>query len=157
MRCGIPLRARSTPPAAKQWIKAVDDTTEEGSPIIPFPRDSRDDPTREQLAAALRANRAIARGLEAVGKEMVDYAEASFETAAATAKAMLSVRTFADLVRVSADFAKANVEHLAARSARLSEVGVKVTEEAFAPASHPDAAIAPKSSPRVARLRFDGR
>lgn len=136
----------------------MDDTTGDASPIIPFPRDSRDDPAREQLAAALRANRAIALGLEAVGKEMVDYAEASFETAAAAAKAMLTVRTFADLVRVSADFAKANVEHLAAGSARLSEVGVKVTEEAFAPANRPDAAAAPKSRAPVARLRAsDGR
>jgi len=130
----------------------VDDTKRAESPAIAGINDSLADATRDQLAAALRANRAMARGLEAVGREIADYTQASLETAAATATALLSVRTFADLVRLSADFAKANVEDLAMRSARLSEVGVKLTEEAFTSTSEggSNATAVPKSRSRAA-------
>ena len=88
---------------------------------------------RENFAAMLRANAALSEGLEAIGKEVILYARTSFEQAAETATALLGAKTFEDVLQVNAQFAKANLERMIERSAKLSEMGVKVTSEALAP------------------------
>lgn len=88
---------------------------------------------RENFAAVLRANAALTEGLEAIGKEVVGYARTSLETAAETATALLAAKTFEDVVQLNTDFAKASFEQMIAGSSKLSELGVKVANEALAP------------------------
>jgi phasin family protein len=88
---------------------------------------------RENFAAVLRANAAWSEGLEAIGKEVILYARSTFEQAAETATALLGAKTLEDVLQVNAQFAKANFERMVERSAKLSEMGVKVTSEALAP------------------------
>ncbi len=114
--------------------EAAHETQAAHDPRAPSPAGELAAPGREQVAAALRANRAIAEGLEAMGREMIDYTQTSLEAAAVAAKDLLRVRTFADLVRVNADFFKASLEDLAMRSARLSEVGAKLAQATLAAA-----------------------
>jgi phasin family protein len=88
---------------------------------------------RENFAAVLRANAALTEGFEAISKEMMGYARNSFETAAETATALLGAKTFEDLVQLNSEFAKASFERIVERSAKLSEISVKVANEALAP------------------------
>ena len=88
---------------------------------------------RENLAAVLRANAALTEGLEAISKEVMGYARNSFEDAAETATALLAAKTFEDVVQLNSDFAKASFERIVERSTKLSEIGVKVANEALAP------------------------
>jgi phasin family protein len=88
---------------------------------------------RENFAAMLRANAALAEGLEAIGKEVILYARRSFEQAAETATALLGAKTFEDVFQLNSEFAKAHFERMIERSAKLSEMGVKVANEALAP------------------------
>ena len=88
---------------------------------------------RENFTAVLRANAALSEGLEALGKEVIQYARRSFEQVAETATALLGAKTFEDVVQLNSQFAKANLEGLIERSAKLSEMGVKVATEAMAP------------------------
>jgi phasin family protein len=88
---------------------------------------------RENFAAVLRANAALTEGMEAIGKEVMGYARNSLENAAEAATALLAAQTFEDLVQVNSDFARASFERLVARSTKLSEMGVKVANEALAP------------------------
>ncbi|HKW53974.1 MAG TPA: phasin family protein [Stellaceae bacterium] len=88
---------------------------------------------REIFAAVLRANAAFTEGIEAIGKEMMGYARSSLENAAEAATALLAAKTFEDLVQVNSDFAKASFERMVERSTKLSEMGVKVANEALAP------------------------
>jgi phasin family protein len=88
---------------------------------------------RENFSAVLRANAALTEGWEAMGKEVIQYARRSFEQVAETATALLGAKTFEDVVQLNTQFAKANLEGLIERSARLSEMGVKVASEALAP------------------------
>jgi phasin family protein len=88
---------------------------------------------RENFAAVLRANAALTEGIEAIGKEVMGYARNSLENVAEAATAVLAAKTFEDLVQVNSDFAKASFERLVARSTKLSEMGVKVANEALAP------------------------
>jgi len=88
---------------------------------------------RENFAAVLRANAALTEGLEAMGKEVMGYARNSFENAAETATALLAAKTFEDVVQLNTDFAKASFERMIEGSTRLSEMSVKVANEALAP------------------------
>jgi phasin family protein len=88
---------------------------------------------RENFAAVLRANAALSEGLEAIGKEVMGYARTSFESAAEAATALLSAKTLEDVVQLNTEFAKASLERLLERSAKLSEMGVKVANDALAP------------------------
>lgn len=88
---------------------------------------------RENMAAVMRANSALSSGLEAIGKEVILYARSSFEQAAETATALLGARTFEDVFQLNSEFAKANLERLIERSAKLSEMGIKLANEALAP------------------------
>ena len=88
---------------------------------------------RDSVAAVARANAALASGLEAIGQEMAGFAQASMTTAVNTARALVGVRTLADLVAVNRDLAQATIEGMMANSARLSEIGIKMASEAFAP------------------------
>jgi phasin family protein len=88
---------------------------------------------RENFAAVLRANAALSEGFEAIGKEVILYARRSFEQAAETATALLGAKTLEDVFQLNSEFAKANLERLIERSAKLSEMSVKVANEALAP------------------------
>ena len=88
---------------------------------------------RENFAAVLRANAALTEGLEAISNEVMGYARNSFENAAEVATALLAAKTFEDVVQLNTDFAKASFERMVARSTKLSEMGVKVANEALAP------------------------
>jgi phasin family protein len=88
---------------------------------------------RENLAAVLRANAALSDGLEAISKEMMGYARHSFEEAAETATALLAAKTLEDVVELNTGYAKASFERMVERSTKLSEISVKVANEALAP------------------------
>lgn len=88
---------------------------------------------RENMAAVMRANTALSSGLEAIGKEVILYARSSFEQAAETATALLGAKTFEDVFLLNSEFAKTNLERLFERSAKLSEMGIKLANEALAP------------------------
>jgi hypothetical protein len=106
---------------------------------------------RENFTAVLRANAALSEGLEAIGKEVIHYARRAFEQAAETATALLGAKTFEDVVQLNTQFAKANIEGLIERSAKLSEMGVKVASEALAPlGGRVEAALHKLSKPMAA-------
>jgi hypothetical protein len=78
---------------------------------------------RDSVAAALDSSAAFNAGVEAIRQEVVGYANASFENAGETVRALLSARTFEDVVQLQTDFAKRNFEGWMERTAKLSELG----------------------------------
>jgi phasin family protein len=88
---------------------------------------------RDNFAALVKANGAVAEGLEALSKEVVLYTKASLDSAGQTAKALLAAKSFEDVVQVQTAFAKEAIEAFVDRSAKLSEMGLKVANDAFAP------------------------
>ena len=88
---------------------------------------------RENFAAVLKANAALSEGLEAIGKEVFVYARRSFEQAAETATALLGAKTIEDVFELNTALAKANIAGIIERSAKLSELSIKVANETLAP------------------------
>jgi phasin family protein len=93
--------------------------------------------TRSEVAgfghAVVHANAAMAKGLEAIGQEVVGYAQDSLESAVSAARAMIGARSLADVIALNRDFTQTALESFLAKSARLSEIGIRTASEAFAP------------------------
>ncbi len=88
---------------------------------------------RENVDAVVQAGTIYARGVEVIGKEVMTYAQARMESNMAAVKAMFGARTLKDLVDLQAAYARSNFDELVGEATRLSEIGVKVTNDAFAP------------------------
>lgn len=88
---------------------------------------------KDNYDAYLAASSIFAKGAENVGKAWMSLTQESLETAAQTAKALLGAKTLREAVDLQSDFAKSNFDKLVAEGTKLSELSVKVANEAFAP------------------------
>jgi hypothetical protein len=64
--------------------------------------------------------------IEVLGAEVAQYSREAFGSAGETARGLLSARTFEDVVRLQADFAKRSFEGFVTCSAKLSELGFSI-------------------------------
>jgi hypothetical protein len=99
----------------------------------PLSLDSLADLGRDNFAAVTKANRVLSEGMQAIGHQLFAYATKSLETASQTATAFLGAKTFDEVIQLNSDLAKAALTTLAERSTKLSEMGMAVASEAFAP------------------------
>ena len=74
----------------------------------------------------------MAKGLEAIGQEVVGYAQDSLESAVSAARALIGARSLIDVIALNRDFTQTALESFLAKSARLSEIGIRTASEAFA-------------------------
>lgn len=88
---------------------------------------------RDNLDALVRSNNAVAKGIEAIGKQVMAFAQSAMEENVAQARALVSVRDIQELVDLQNDFAKKRLEATIAESARLTELSTQVANEAFEP------------------------
>ena len=88
---------------------------------------------KDSFDAMVKANAMLAKGLEDFGKEVLDIARNHMEEAAKLAKAMLQAKTLQEVVEAHTELTKSSIEKLVAESSTLSELGMKVTNEAMAP------------------------
>ena len=88
---------------------------------------------RQNFAAFIQSQTALARGLEALSAEITGLALSGIDAATRAATDVLAVKTFADAIEVSAGFTRRNFDTLIGGSAKLSELGVKVAAEASQP------------------------
>lgn len=123
---------------------AVIETPEE-TPMVPAAADSpwASFPTvsleefaelsRENIAALTKSNLALAEGLQAMTEELIGYARSTVASASQTATALLAAKTLDEVMQLNTELAKASLESLFSQSAKLSELGVNVASETFAP------------------------
>lgn len=88
---------------------------------------------KDNYDAYLAASTIFAKGAENVGKAWMSLTQEALENAAQTAKALLGAKTLREAVDLQSDFAKSNFDKFVAEGTKLSELSVKVTNEAFAP------------------------
>lgn len=106
---------------------------------------------RDSVTAVIQANAALAEGLGAIGLEMLGGARLDFEAVAQTAAALLEAKTLDDVIQLNGDLARSSFEAMLERSARLSEMSVKVANETLAPfGGRLEAAIAKLTKPVAA-------
>lgn len=88
---------------------------------------------KDNYAAYVTASAILAKGAEDVGKAWFAFTQDSLENVAQTAKALLGAKTLREAVDLQNEWAKSNLDKLVTEGSRLSELTVKVTNEALAP------------------------
>ncbi|HVJ54239.1 MAG TPA: phasin family protein [Aliidongia sp.] len=83
--------------------------------------------------ALIQANTLFVKGAQEISKEIFAQAQAQLESAASSGQAALKAKDLKAVAQLNADTAKLGYEKLVASSTKLSEMGVKVATEAFAP------------------------
>ena len=75
----------------------------------------------------------MAKGFETLGKTWMSFTQETMESGAQVAKALLGAKTLREAVDLQTDFAKTSFDKFVGESTKLSEMSVKVANEAFEP------------------------
>ena len=85
------------------------------------------------IEAVIEANQVLAKGFEALGKEVMGFAQAQLEQATLAARALFGARTLQDVIAVNNDFARSSFESFLENSSKIGELGAKVANDAMRP------------------------
>jgi phasin family protein len=88
---------------------------------------------KQNVDAVLQSQTIVAKGVEEMSKALLAFSQASLEVGVAAGKAMLGVKTVRELVDLQTNFAKSSFDTMVAEGTKLSEMGVKVANEALEP------------------------
>lgn len=91
--------------------------------------------SQENLEAYAAAGTTVAKGFETIGRVWVSFIQETFETGERVADALLSAKTLREAVDMQTDFAKTTFDKLIAEGTKVSEISVKVANEAAEPIS----------------------
>ena len=91
--------------------------------------------SKDNIEACVAASTIAAKGAENIGKAVMAFTQESMEAGAQVAKAVLGAKTLREAVDLNADFAKQSFDKFVAESTKLSEMTVKVSNEALEPIS----------------------
>lgn len=88
---------------------------------------------KENVDAFMASSTILAKGFESLSKEMMAFNQGQYESAVSTAKALMGVKSVKELVDLQTSFAKASFDAFMAEATKVSEVGMKVVNEAAEP------------------------
>jgi phasin family protein len=91
--------------------------------------------SKENMDAYVAAATTVAKGFESMGKAWVNFTQETMEAGAQVAKSLLAAKTLREAVDVQTDFAKTTFDKMVSESTKLSEISVKVANEAAEPIS----------------------
>ena len=89
--------------------------------------------SKENIDAFVKSGTIFAKGFEEAGKSWIDFTRRSFENSVETAKAVMGCKDLREVVDVQSDFARESFDRLMNEGSKLSEIGVKVANEALEP------------------------
>lgn len=89
--------------------------------------------SKENIDAFVKSGTIVAKGFEEAGKAWIDFTRRSLETSVETAKAVMSCKDLREVVDVQSDYARTSFDSLVNEGSKLSELGVKVANEALEP------------------------
>ncbi len=90
---------------------------------------------KENWEAFVSASQIATKGAETLSKAWLAFSKEALENAASTAKALIGAKTLSEAVDLQQGFAKTHFDKFVAESTKLSEIGVKMANEAIGPLS----------------------
>lgn len=88
---------------------------------------------KDNYEAFVKSGDIVAKGAEQFGKELATYTEATVTEGQAYLKQVTGVKTVNELVDLQSAVAKTSFDKAVAEANKLSEMGVKMAQDAFAP------------------------
>jgi len=83
--------------------------------------------------AFVQASTIFANGAEQISKQVMALTQNSMQSSVVTAKALLGCKTLRDVIDLHADYTRSSFDALVAEGTKLSELSLKVTNDAIAP------------------------
>ena len=90
---------------------------------------------KDNIDAVVTAGNIATKGWQDLGAAWFAFAKGTVDNNVATMQAMMAVKSPRELVDIQSNYAKSTFDSLVAESSKLSEMGVKVTNDAMAPIS----------------------
>ncbi len=88
---------------------------------------------KASMEALLKSSTIATKGAEDISKEMISFAQASFDKSLAASRALLSVNSINEMVDLQKTYAQQSVDALVAQASRMQELSMGVVTEALAP------------------------
>lgn len=88
---------------------------------------------KDTMDAYVKASNVVAKGMEDMGKTMFAFAQAQTEANVAAAKKMMAAKTINDFVEIQSDLARSQFDAYVAEGTKVSEMALKVANEAAEP------------------------
>lgn len=103
---------------------------------------------KDNVEAVVASSSIVAKGAEEAGKQVAAFTQLSAESAVASGKAALAVKTINELFELQSSYFKSSVEAFLSESAKLQELSVKIANDAAAPlAARVNATVEKLSNP----------
>jgi phasin family protein len=96
--------------------------------------------------AIVESGKILGAGVQDFARGEVEAAKGAFETATADVKAMVAVKSPAELFKLQGEIARRNFDAMVARASKNAEVSMKLANDAFAPISSRISVVAEKVS-----------
>ena len=88
---------------------------------------------RDNLEAMVRAGTILGHGLQDIGRVMIGLAQDSVAQGVDATQRLMAARTVEEVVDLQSSLARSGLSRLLADGSRLSELSVKLAQDAFAP------------------------
>jgi len=88
---------------------------------------------KDNIDAVVTAGNIATKGWQDLGAAWFAFAKGTADNGVANMQALMAVKTPQELVNIQSSFAKSTFDSMVTESSKLSEMGVKVTNDALAP------------------------
>lgn len=125
-----------TKAASEGYQKAADAARKQGAQASKVAFDGYGDfasAGKENIEAVVKSGAVMVKGMEILSHEIMAFAKASIEGNMAATKAVLGAKSVNEAVDLQAQFARRSFDQAMAESAKLTEMSIKMTNEAVAP------------------------
>ena len=90
---------------------------------------------KSNVEAFIQAGTIFFHGFEQIARTMVSLTQAHVESNMSTAKALISAKTLTELTDLQNAYSKSTFDHVVSEATQLSELAIKITNEAIEPIS----------------------
>ncbi len=90
---------------------------------------------KDNLDALMASGNMLAKGFESIAKSWMAFNQKALESGVGAAKEVFAAKNLKDLVEWQGQYVRQSFDALFDETAKLSEIGVKTAQEAFAPIS----------------------
>jgi phasin family protein len=90
---------------------------------------------KSNVEAFIQAGTIFFQGFEQLARTMVGMTQAQVEASMTTAKSLITAKTVTELTDLQNAYAKTTFDHVVAEATHLSELAIKITNEAIEPLS----------------------
>ena len=88
---------------------------------------------KENIEAAVTCGTIVAKGYEAIGKEVMAFSKTAFEANMNAAKAIFGAKNVREAFELQGEFTRSSLDQALAESAKISEMSMTVAKQALEP------------------------